>query len=137
MKCGVEHFGFLSVYLCPWFMILQPNLPDFPQFHKSNTTGINRISNGFYTWARPHLMWNMKFKILDDIPCTCSFIWGFWAHIPWLAPMPKYTKTGITQSSDGVYIWEGLIWCEICSWTLQITFCKYIPMIWSIWAQFS
>ena len=33
------------------------------------------------------------------------FIWGFWAHFHWIALMPKYTKTGITQLSDGLGTW--------------------------------
>ena len=35
-------------------------------------------------------------------------IWGIWAQFHWLSPMPKYTNTGITQPSGGLYIWVGL-----------------------------
>ena len=38
---------------------------------------------------------------------SVPFISSFWIQFPWLVPMPKYLKTGITQPSDGLYTWEG------------------------------
>ena len=40
-------FGWLSVYLCPYYGVFVPNFPNLPQFHKYTRTSTNWPSDGF------------------------------------------------------------------------------------------
>ena len=98
------------IYQHPWCGVLRPNLPDLPQFPKYTKTG--RYTSTL-RWSLP---WS---KASFDVKCGVKhFEWLSMYQYPWcgvlglnlpdLPQFAKYTKTGITQSSDGLYPWVKL-----------------------------
>ena len=80
-----------------------PKVPWCPKYPK---TGKMLPSDGFYIWVRLQLMWNVKFNTFDDFLCIQTHDLGvFGPNFPDLIQCPKYTKTGINQLYDGLYIW--------------------------------
>ena len=49
----------------------------FSTMHKYTKIGITRPSDCLYPWARFHLMWNLEFNTLDDLPCTSAHNLGY------------------------------------------------------------
>ena len=97
------------MYWCPWFGSFGLYFPDLSPFPKYTKTGITRLSVSFYLWVKFHLIWNVEFNILDDFLCIHALYMSFF---PWFVPISKYTKTGITEPSDGLYTWvrHYLVW---------------------------
>ena len=76
-------------------------------------TGETLPSTGFYTWVMLQLMWNVGFKTFYEFLYIQSPWFGvFGPNFPDLCQCPKYTKTGINQPSDSLYIWARfhLMW---------------------------
>ena len=53
-----------------------------------------------------------------------------------LPQFPKYTKTGITQPSDGLYPWVRLHLMWNVEFNFWMTFCVSLSLIWGNWATF-
>ena len=109
VKWYVEDLRLLSVSFCPWFWVLQlylgsvsPKCPDAPNTLKQ----VKLPSTGFYTWVMLQLMWNVGFNTFYEFLYIQSPWFGvFGPNFPDLLQCPKYTKTGINQPSDSLYIW--------------------------------
>lgn len=86
--------------------IVGPNLSDFPQFHKNTKIAINHLSDSLYTsraWVGLHVVWNKQFNTFDDFLRMYTVYLGFLGPISLTCSNTKYTKTGITGLSDGLY----------------------------------
>ena len=97
---------------------LGPIFSDLPQISKNTNTCITKLSVGLYP-----LMQNVEFNTMDEFVYPCP-LFGFF---PWLAPIPKYNKTGvITRPSDGL----TLVSFSIKSWVkhLQWLFMYSLPL---------
>ena len=72
---------------------------------KNPKTGETQPSNGFYTWVRLQFyeMWSLT--LLMNFCISKTMICGIWTQFLGPALCPKYTKTGINQPSDDLYIW--------------------------------
>ena len=57
-------------------------------------------------------MWNVEFGTMNDFLCIGTYDGGIWAQSPQLAPIPQYTKAGLTWPTDGLYTWvrHYLMW---------------------------
>ena len=98
------------VSLCPWFevILIGLNFANLPQFHKYTEKSINWPSDDLLhlsrasfdvQWGVYHYEWFSVYRCYDR---------GNLAQSPQLAAIPKYTKTGITQPADNLYIWVRL-----------------------------
>ena len=70
---------------------------------------INPQIDSLYIWVRFHLMWNVEFNFLDNLLCIGVHDFGVLGlSLSDLPQFPKYTKTGLTQPSDCLYLWVRL-----------------------------
>ena len=101
-----------------------PSFPKVSWCPKYPKTGETLPSTGFYTWVMLQLMWNVGFKTFYEFLYIQSPWFGvFGPSFPDLCQCPKYTKTGINQPSDSLYIWVRFnleFKCEMWSLTLWI-----------------
>ena len=96
-------------YTCPWFVVLGSNFSNLPQCPNYTKASVTWPSDGIYMWVRLHLMWNVEFCILDDFLCIWAHYLGYLGSIsPTWPNAQKYTKSGRTQPSDGLYPWTRL-----------------------------
>ena len=86
-------------------MVFGPNFVDLPQCPKYTKPDINQPSDGLYVWVWLHLMWDIEFNIWNYFLRIDSDIWGIWVQFPRFNPVPKYSETGITRPSVGLYPW--------------------------------
>ena len=90
-----------------------PSFPKVSWCPKYPKTGETLPSTGFYTWVMLQLMWNVGFNTFYEFLYIPSPWFGvFGPNFLDLLQCPKYTKTGINQASDGLYIWVrfNLMW---------------------------
>ena len=78
-----------------------PSFPKVPWCPKYSKTGETLPSNGFYTWIRLQLMWNVDFNTFNEFLYIQAHIWGilFEPNFLDLLQCPKYTNTGIYKST--------------------------------------
>ena len=110
---------------------LGPIFSDLPQISKNTNTCITKLSVGLYPWVKFHLMQNVEFNTMDEFVYPCP-LFGFF---PWLAPFPKYNKTGvITRPSDGLTLVSFSIksWVKHLQWLFMY---DSVTLIWGIWVQ--
>ena len=61
---------------------------------------------------------------------------GYWDPVPTNCPNSTNTLKHVTLNPQMAFTLEqDLIWCEMWNWTLWITFCVCVPMIWFILVQ--
>ena len=85
---------------------LGPSFPKRPQCSKYPKICETLPLTEFYTWVMLQLMWNVGFKAFYEFLYIQSPWFGvFGPNFPDLCQCPKYTKTGINQPSDSLYIW--------------------------------
>ena len=112
--CDIWSLTLWMTFWCPypWFVVLGPyfsNLPHCPNYTKASVTW---TSDAVYMWVRLQLMWNVEFSFLNDFLCIWAHYLGYLGSIsPTLPNAQKYTKSGRTQPSDGLYLWKlHLMW---------------------------
>ena len=89
----------LAMILGTWIQYPQIALNWSPKYAN---IGITQPSDGLQTWLRTHWMWNLELKIEYAFGVSITIIWGFGLSLPKLQLYPKYLKTGITWSLDGL-----------------------------------
>ena len=86
--------------------LFEASFPKVSWCPKYPKTGETLPSTGFYTWVMLQLTWNVGFKTFYEFLYIQSPWFGvFGPNFPDLCQCPKYTKTGINQPSDSLYIW--------------------------------
>ena len=125
MKCGVEYVGSLFVYLSLCFVVFSPNFLKLSQLPKYTKTGTTWCLDGLYFWVRPHLVWNIEFNTFSD------FLWLYLDPVSQNHPNPPNTLKQVQLDFQMAFALElSIIWFEMWSWTLWITFCVSFPLIW-------
>ena len=131
MKCGFKHIGSLFVYPSLWFVVFCPNFLKLPQFPKYTKTGTTWCLDGLYVWVRPHLVWNIELNTFND------FLWLYFDLVSQNHPNPQNNLKQVQLDCQKAFTLElSIIWFEMWSWTLLISFCESFPLIWVVGPNF-